>query len=123
MGAERKPDPSPADIERAWLKPRPQPVDASPGYVRSIHRWQRTNWRFTKVLMVLWFGVVGLITLSAAVDVIARLGWGYQAKDIGLGLLMIAVGGLAIPVFWVVKSLVASITRGIYRPEPGADEI
>ncbi|WP_299543350.1 hypothetical protein [Phenylobacterium sp.] len=90
--------------------------------MRSIYRWQRTNWRFMKVLMVLWFGVVGLITLSAAVDVIAGLGWGYQAKDIGGGLLMIALGGLAIPVFWVIKTLVVSITRGIYGPEPGTDE-
>lgn len=109
-------EPTLAEIERAWTRPRTTRTASS--YGRWVHRYQRAVWRLMTVLLVLWFVVVALLTATAAVDVIAGLGWGYEARDVVGHLLVLGMGGLFVPFFWGVKTVVSALTQRIYGVEP-----
>lgn len=85
---------------------------------RSAHRLHRRNKRILRWAMVLWLIAVVGFTTAAAFDVIADLGWGYEARDIWGGLLMVAFGCA----FWafatLVNHMVLTISRRLYGPEP-----
>lgn len=85
---------------------------------RAVHRRHRRNKRRLRWFAVLWLTTIVGLTAAAWLDVAAKLGWGYEPKDIWGGLLMIVFGGL----FWVfanlVNDLVLAISRRLYGPEP-----
>ena len=115
MGDERQ-VPSPEEIERAYRRPLPGRSDSL--WVRFVYSNQRTNRRHLTGFLALWFGVLGLFTASAAIDVFGRLGWGFQLKDVLGGLLMIALGFL----FWgfsaLIQDVLSALTRRVYGPDP-----
>lgn len=85
---------------------------------RSAHRLHRRNMRMLRWFMILWLIGFAALTGAAAIDVIAHVGWGYEAKDIWDGLLMIVFGCA----FWVfatiINHVVLGISRRLYGPEP-----
>ena len=66
----------------------------------------------------LWLLAVAAFTVAAIVDVIAKLGWGYETKDIWGGLLMLVLGCA----FWgfatLANHVVLAISRRLHGPEP-----
>ena len=85
---------------------------------RSAHRLHRRNMRMLRWFMILWLTGFAALTGAAAIDVVAHVGWGYEAKDIWDGLLMIVFGCA----FWVfatiINHVVLGISRRLYGPEP-----
>lgn len=59
-----------------------------------------------------------VLTLSAALDVIIDLGWGFRPGHAWIGLLIILFGG----VFWLFARLISglglTLIRRLYGPEP-----
>ena len=74
--------------------------------------------RLLRWTVVLWLLAAAAFTSAALIDVMSNLHWGYEPKDIWIGLLMIAFGGA----FWVFATImgeiVLSISRRLYGPEP-----
>lgn len=72
----------------------------------------------TRWIAVLWLVVVLTITGAAIVDLVWDLGWGYQPKDVWVGLMMVIFGGA----FWSFATFIAHVVLGIsrrlYGPEP-----
>ena len=68
--------------------------------------------------VILWLTAVVALTGAAVLDIVADLGWGYEAKDVWGGLLMVVFGGA----FWVfatvVNHVVLAISRRLYGTEP-----
>lgn len=98
-------------------------MDEDPRYLqnesRSAHRLHRRNMRMLRWFMILWLTGFSAVIGAAAIDVIAHVGWGFEAKDIWGGLLMIVFGCA----FWVLATIinhvVLGISRRLYGPEPG----
>lgn len=74
--------------------------------------------------MLRWFTIVWLLaisafTLTAVLDVVGGGDRGHEAKDIWIGLLMLAFGG----VFWVFATIIGHVVLGVcrrlYGPDPG----
>lgn len=85
---------------------------------RAAHRLHRRNTRVLRWMMVLWVGVFACVTGAAALDLIVDLGWGYEAKDVWGGLLMI-LGGCAVWAFaTAVNHLGLAMSRRLFGPEP-----
>ena len=108
--------PSMEEIERAYRRPLPGPSDSP--WVRFVYWNHRAMKRYIKVFMVFWFGVVGLITGSAAIDVFGHMGWGYRLNDVLGGLLMMVLGVPAWFFFTLVQDVVSAWTRRVYGPDP-----
>ena len=85
---------------------------------RAAHRLHRRNTRVLRWMMVLWVGVFACVTGAAALDRIVDLGWGYEAKDVWGGLLMMAFGCG----FWLfatfINHVVLAFSRRLFGPEP-----
>lgn len=73
---------------------------------------------FARRFAVLWLVFVLAMTGAGIFDVVWDFGWGYKAKDVWGGLLMLALGGA----FWAFATLIAhvllAISRRLYGPEP-----
>lgn len=85
---------------------------------RAVHRTYRRTQGILRWTLVLWL-LAGLTFTSAAIfDVVGNLGWGYETKDVWVGLLMIVLGGA----FWAFATLITHVVLGIsrrlYGPEP-----
>ena len=93
-----------------------------PRYVRNqsraAHRLHRRNQRMLRWTVVLWLLAVAAFTSAAIVDVIAKVGWGYEAKDIWGGLLMLVLGCAFWGVATLVNRVVLGISRRLHGPEP-----
>ena len=97
-------------------------MSEDPRYLRDQSRAVHRTYRGTKVVLrwtiILWLLAVLAFTGSAIVDVVGDFGWGYEAKDVRAGLLMIVFGG----VFWAFATLIVRVVLGIsrrlYAPEP-----
>lgn len=97
-------------------------MSEDPRYLRNQSRAVHRTYRRTKValrwIIVLWLLAVLAFTGSAVLDVVGRFGWGYEAKDVWVGLLMIVLGGA----FWAFATLILSVVLGfsrrLYGPEP-----
>lgn len=85
---------------------------------RAAHHIYRRNTRMLRWSVFLWLLTVAALTFAAFVDVIAKLDWGYEVKDIWGGLLMIVFGCA----FWgfatLINLVVLAISRRVYGPEP-----
>jgi hypothetical protein len=115
VGDERR-SPSIEEIERAYRRPLPGPSDSA--WVRFVYRNQRRTQRHLKLFMVFWFGALGLITCSAAIDVFGHMGWGYHLKDVLGGLLMMGLGLPAWGFFVLIQDIVSEWTKRVYGPDP-----
>ncbi len=86
-----------------------------------VHGQARKMWRWGRVFIPLWIGLVGLLTAAAAVDAAWHLGWGYEWNDVLGGLGMMVFGA----VFWVLWNWMFKVIRflneTLYGPEVGQD--
>ena len=97
-------------------------MSEDPRYLRNQSRAVHRTYRRTKVALrwtiILWLLAVLAFTGSAILDVVGHFGWGYEARDIWAGLLMIVFGGA----FWAfatfITHVVLGISRRLYGPEP-----
>lgn len=62
---------------------------------------------------------VTLFSCAAAADLVFGLGWGYEPKDLGIGLAMVLFGGLMLLFFRFIERATLAIARSIHGPEPG----
>ena len=85
---------------------------------RSAHRLHRRNTRMLRWSVILWLLAMAALTIVAGLDVLANLGWGYEARDIWGGFLMMVFGCA----FWVfatfINHIVLAISRRLFGPEP-----
>lgn len=94
----------------------------NPEYLRNQSRYShaslRRNWRFVRIFLALWsVFFVGLFAASI-LDVWARLGWGFTTTDIWNSLLFLFFGGVMWLFFSLVHSLLLTLVRRTYGPDP-----
>jgi hypothetical protein len=70
------------------------------------HAQLQKQWRFGRRFMPIWIVGAALATLFAAADVIWNWGWGYQWRDVFIGLACLALGSVFFFVWnWMFKLL------------------
>lgn len=85
---------------------------------RAAHRGHGRTRRMLRWTVVFWLILAAAFTAAAAADVLLNLGWGYEARDVWGGLLMMAFGCG----FWLfatfINHVVLAYSRRLFGPEP-----